>query len=140
MSDRVWTLKQLNDVHTLPKGKAGGIRNEPPWFWRIDPTGPVAFAVMPVDDWEVWVDARGHLCSSNGDPPEAVALAVILASKGMDSLAAMAATLVAASQDLELEALTHDSHGDREAACARSGEALGCRVSAAMLNRGRVQP
>jgi hypothetical protein len=74
------------------------------------------------------------------DIHEDVALPVILASRGMDSLEALAAAMLETGHCLELEAVTHDGHGDRETACIRSGEALGLRIAAAMLRRGTVKP
>lgn len=121
MTARVWTEAELDRVHPLPKGTADGIRNRPPWFWRVDQTGPVAFTVAPDDGCEVWVDAGGRLCSSDGDPPADVALAVILASKGLDSMEAMAASL---EDDADCE---DDLRADRY-----------LRKAAAMLRRGTV--
>jgi hypothetical protein len=126
MSARVWTREELDRVHPLPKGDMDGFGPRPPWFWRVDPTGPVAFSVCHSVDGEVWVDAAGRLCSSDGDPPWPVALAVILASQGLDSREAMA-----------------DEVGAYALAAGRDGRhdvASQLYDVASLVRRGRVEP
>ncbi len=128
MNTRQWTVEEL---------KAAG------WSWRIDIDGTVAAQADDKADGRfvqvVWVDPMGRLASSHGCvPPEAIALAVILASRGMDSLGTMADAL----DGLRRVSLQcgEDSPSDSEDAAVFSVEASAYAVGSAMLRRGTVQP
>ncbi len=136
MSARIWTREELDRVHPLPDG----------WGWKRDAlTGSwVAVALDDGDEWEAG-DTVGicggavHLeTASDFDPPPAhVALAVILASQGLDSREAMAA---------EFERRAKDNRARAERAFTASmeirqeGMADALDEAAAMLRRGRLQP
>jgi hypothetical protein len=134
---RQWTREALDAAHPLDG-----------WKWKHGHSGWYAEAIADTQQWNAGdvVSARGgQVCRLDANSeywpaPHDVALAVILASRGMDSLGAMAAAMLETGHCLELEAVTHDGHGDRETACIRSGEALGLRAAAAMLRRGTVKP
>jgi hypothetical protein len=88
MSARIWTREELDRVHPLPG-----------WRWHQSPFGGWhAVAVTDEAEWDSG-DVVDIVCgavrcrSENGDtglPPCHVALAVILASQGLDSREAMA--------------------------------------------------
>lgn len=144
MTARVWTVEELDWVHKLPDG----------WAWEIHGGKPRAMAAAPdppidcTGDWHVWVDDLGELASQaigprcyregetdHVDPPADVALAVILASKGLDSLGAMA-------DAMEREAAASDganarTNAQRSIAC---GIRQGLWSAIIMLRRGTVQP
>jgi hypothetical protein len=90
---RVWTVEELDLVHPLPDG----------WSWKYECDS--WWAVLgDEDDAErascfIWTDDRDRFGSAAGtlgchDAPADVALAVILASKGLDSMDAMARATV----------------------------------------------
>ena len=131
MTTRVWTREELDRVHPLPDG----------WSWELHETGPCAsrriehhsgcmkrvevkvvkgnmWALLRREDTELgeWVVA-----------PADVALAVILASRGCDSLAEMAGRLEADSR----KGAVHDWE---------RGYAAGLAFAAAVVRRGRVNP
>lgn len=97
---RLWTSAELDRVHPLPDG----------WTWGYRPGGAICARRELSGRYrhDVWVDGRciRSTCSMpmadpyHEDPPADVALAVVLASKGLDSYGAMAAAL-------EVEARNH---------------------------------
>jgi hypothetical protein len=120
MNVRVWTLEELDLAHPLPDG----------WEWSIasglgefDSTRPWAFGV---GDLGVELDLEGRVVANDGngkrfDPPADVALAVILASNGLDSMETMA---------FEVER--------RVSTSTLGGLLVAWRDVAAMLRRGTV--
>jgi hypothetical protein len=87
MTARQWTCEALDAAHPLPDG----------WIWCVAGEHIGALEVGgPFDPNEVWVDEHGFLATSEREPPADIAFAVILASRGVDSLGAM---------DVALEAL-----------------------------------
>jgi hypothetical protein len=92
---------------------------------------------------EIWVEDGSLLHNQPDgldDPPADVCLAVILASRGMDSLGAMAAELDRL-RDVELARIAPLADAGRHArAYHADGAAGGLRIAAAMLRRGTVQP
>jgi hypothetical protein len=83
MTDRIWTVEDLDRVHPIEDESDEG------WTWKLDEDGR-PFAVNG-DRARIMVDSLGRLCCDDIDGDNAnVALAVILASKGLDSLEAMA--------------------------------------------------
>lgn len=131
MTARVWTRKELDRVHQLPEG----------WAWELW-GGSKQVAITA--DRSQWATVRdGHLQSTDLCPDADVSLAVILASKGLDSLGAMAAELerraVAADRDAKKVAQYTATDGEVDAA-GYEGEAQGLRYAAAMLRRGTVAP
>jgi hypothetical protein len=118
---RQWTREELDRVHPLPDG----------WAWRQRPNGSwcATYAASGVR-CDVWVSAGSLIAMVEGateplnfDPPINVALPVILASKGLDSLGAMAAAM--------------DTEGDLNGS---SWAKVAYRWCAAMLRRGTVEP
>lgn len=132
---RKWTLDELEGTHPLPE--ADGLHILYPWAWRIDDSGPVAFEVGPAEPNEVWVDHHGCLASGDGEPPAAVAVAVIFAAHGMDSLSTMADELERRSQAARADAVANGDWSELLAA-ACDAEANVYREAAAMLRCGRV--
>ena len=117
MTARGWTREELDRVHPLPDG----------WAWRLWAGEPMACSgtlEIFADGDEVWGQGRE---SSMTALPCAVALAVILASRGCDSLAEMAGRLEADSR----KGAVHDWE---------RGYAAGLAFAAAVVRRGRVNP
>ena len=134
MSARVWTVEELDLVHHEVKRKG--------WTWALDdgrpfahlgPIDQVGTITVRVDEYR---DGVREICCERvvfaqdwpddtvrEDPDIDVALAVILASQGRDSLEAMA------------EALDTQALGTRSL-----GRSRGLRESAAMLRSGTVKP
>jgi hypothetical protein len=137
MSDRVWTVEELDIVHPLPKAEA--VRYRYPYAWRVDSDGPVAFEVGPSEPDEVWVDARGHLASATGEPPADVALAVILASKGLDSMEAMAREMDTKAGEMTERSRVGGGFSDTIHAAIAQGRAVQAVEDAATLRRGTVK-
>ena len=130
---RIWTIEELTRVHPLPDG----------WTWAAERVTAVR------GDWEVWLDDEGELCSwyepDGGsmlrcDPPADVALAVILASKGLDSLAAMADALDKMADTALSRIKPLVDAGRSERAYQADGDATGLRTGARMVRRGTVNP
>ncbi len=134
MNGRVWTVKELDRVLPLPEG----------WTWSIasglsefDPTRPWAFGV---GDRGVEVDADGAVSAQDGngrrfDPPAEVALAVILASQGRDSMEAMAEAMDGIARVIAASKVGQAAYdGAMECAAAATGRC------AEILRRGRVKP
>jgi hypothetical protein len=129
---RQWTREALDAAHPLPRG----------WYWRVDDDGADegdgyhVIAVDPSDhdpfnddDAEVWV-LDGGLESTRASIPVDIALAVILASLGMDSLGAMADAMKTRAEALRSGPIVSD---------ADFGESTGFRKCAAMLRRGTAK-
>ncbi len=125
MTARQWTREELDRVHPLPEG----------WAWRLWEGEPMACSgtlEVFADGSEVWGQGRESNMTSL---PVDVCLAVILASRGMDSLGAMAdAMAVKADESLALSCQAKDE-------CELH---IGCASAwldaAAMLRRGTVAP
>lgn len=124
---RQWTVEELNRVHPLPAG----------WSWADDDS--VGWHARHPGGYTVCIDDRDYVLAlwmgtTIVSPPRAVALAVTLASQGLDSREAMATAI---------EAL-----GTEWSPCAGSEVAVGwaeilrgqIRKAAEMLRRGTVQP
>lgn len=120
---RVWTIEELDSVHPMPEPDD----ETSEWSWRIDPAhGPEA---VDEDGARVYVDSIGRLCCDDIDGGDRrVALAVILASMGMDSYEAMAAAL--------------EKRGDMRMSIEPlwQGQGEGLHEAATMLRRGTVKP
>jgi hypothetical protein len=145
VSPRVWTAEELARAWPLPDG----------WAWRRCGDGSFyAVAVTSADTWDegdaVEVSGEGTglgACVRRVDrdlnvwpAPIAVALAVIGAHQGRDSVEALAREMDDRDRELGKVAIAEDHEQDREGACIAAGEALGFRRSAAMLRRGMVAP
>jgi hypothetical protein len=143
---RQWTRDALDAAH--PEVKAAG------WEWKHGGDKPTAIRAnydgdAGPGDWHVWVDECDTVCSmfyyrTGGsepyDPPTDIALAVALASRGMDSLGAMAAE-IDRLRDGELARIAPLADAGRhERAYHADGAAGGFRIAAAMLRRGTVNP
>jgi hypothetical protein len=94
MTSRQWTREELDRVHPLPDG----------WEWAeiLEPNicDQRWCAVYGDDDpGRVSVTVEGFVEVDGEDVPVAVALAVILASQGLDSLAAMADAMAMSDDD-----------------------------------------
>jgi hypothetical protein len=130
-ASRQWTREELDRVHPLPDG----------WEWGLDVYGhPYARDTV---GRTIEVD-HGNLLAltppsgDRFDPPGPVALAVILASQGLDSREAIADALAGfAGVSLQCEG---DSPAGSEDAAVFGAQASAYMVAAAMLRRGRVEP
>lgn len=115
MTARVWTVEELDRVHPLPDGWR--------WHWDIIGLRWVAQATDASFDAVVADGSTVHLRDGIDHrvypPPAAVALPVLLASKGLDSLGALA---------------------DALSECLPSASASERLWATAMLRRGRVNP
>lgn len=126
MTARQWTREELDRAH--PDVKAEG------WTWALWDNGktPVAMAADQ-SRWVVVVEGRLVCADEGGDlirPLASIALAVILASKGLDSLGAMAD---------ELDGFA--SHEGGDISTTPQDAASGAyRHAALMLRRGTVEP
>jgi hypothetical protein len=139
MTARQWTREALDAAH--PEVKAAG------WEW----------VRRPNDSWcarrwadgircDVWVSAGSLYAECAAPmaephdiaPPNDIALAAILASRGMDSLGAMAGALEGRAANADFDAAA--SLADEETSSNYDGEADGLRFAADMLRRGRVSP
>jgi hypothetical protein len=139
VAKRQWTKEELDRVHPLV-GWAWAYRANGSWCARNEENGRRR---------DVWVSGAGHLVAECSipmampysiDPPVDIALAVILASKGRDSLAAMADALEVAADADHRAAAESDSHGERDDANTLDGRASGKVEAAAMVRRGTVEP
>ena len=131
---RIWTIEELTRVHPLPEG----------WAWELWDDGKIPVAVARgVRRWVTIGDGRVVCADDDGPlfhPLAAVVEAVTLASKGLDSLAEMAAALdTRAETSLGKIAGLADA-GRHERAYHADGVACGLRESAAMVRRGKVNP
>jgi hypothetical protein len=129
VSLRVWTAEELARVWPLPGD----------WVWHSEP-GMDWFALHTPSMVMVFVDADGLLVTTSEAEPVAVALAVIGAHQGRDSVETLAREMDDRDRELGKVAIAEDHEQDREGACIAAGEALGFRRSAAMLRRGTVAP
>lgn len=133
MTARVWTREELDRVHKMRGG----------WEWVHDSERQWhAMRVGRDGDWHVWVDECDTVCSmwlaGAYDPPADVALAVILASKGLDSYEAMAAAMEQRAEYFDDGARRVNRSGQTRAANLASAQSM--RTCAEMLRRGTVQP
>ena len=82
MTARVWTCEELDRVHPLPEGWT--------WeWWEREQAWAICRAVG--GGWMYFdADGRPHTDVFAGDPPREAVLALCLASKGLDSMEAMA--------------------------------------------------
>jgi hypothetical protein len=136
MSARVWTREELDRVHPLPDGWTWARELDDPLFARGPYGSSVSVCRESGDVVSVIYDEQGRF---NHFPPALVALAVILASQGLDSREAMADALdrraVAADRDADVSGRHRDGEADSAGyAC----EAQALRYAAAMLRRGTV--
>jgi hypothetical protein len=114
MSDRVWTLEKLNEVHPLS--------DDDGWEWIEDLGVRGGWLAASDEGRVVCVLMDGRIRFGNmDDVPDRVALAVIMMSRGADSLEAMAAEV--------------DRIGDETRPARRL-----FRQIARMLRRGTVAP
>jgi hypothetical protein len=128
VSARAWTRAVLDRAHPLPAG----------WTWQESQAncgGAVWCALfdgerLDLDDASCFVWPDGTV-SIDGDVPWYVALAVILASQGLDSREAMAK---------ELDDRVAKSLPRAEGSPYHEGLLTGYACSAMMLRHGRVQP
>jgi hypothetical protein len=139
---RQWTREGLDRVHPLPDG----------WEWTQHYVNGdlVWHALHHWDEDDEAAEATCFVWPDNsvdveGDVPLSVALAVILASQGLDSREAMAAAMDSdeATARANAAALADASRGEPDLyvdAMRAVGCAEGFRHAAAMLRRGRVQP
>ena len=126
---RVWTLEQLIDVHPLP--------DDDGWEWIPDTGVRGGWLAASGDGRVVCVLMDGRIRFGNmDDVPDRVALAVILMSQGLDSLATMTAKLEDWQRQAEREADTQTLI--RMARCEGQAHAWG--EAAVMLRRGTVAP
>jgi transcriptional regulator GlxA family with amidase domain len=131
MTTRVWTKEKLNEAHPLPKSKDGSTSS---WMWELDGEPPTWDATLTDYSDSVFVCDDGTLGSMSGEPPADVALAVILASKGLDSMEAMA-------REVERFAGIVRATGDDDRSAVLAGrERSRLREVAEMLRRGTVKP
>lgn len=133
MTDRVWTLDKLAEVHPLPHGWAWGQTNAngvPTWCARLDDE----------DECEVscFVWPNGNTVNDAAEAPIAVLLAVILASKGLDSFEAMADALDGKAKSARLAGLAAHKSSKRASGYREEGKWASLHEVAAMLRRGRV--
>lgn len=135
---REWTREELDRVHPLPEGWAWARRLNGSWFARHFANGARC---------EVWVSAGSLIAAVYGaaepesiDPPVDVALPVILASKGLDSLGEMADEMALEAAKAKERARTHRLNRQTAMAYSNDGQQSGLTAAAAMLRRGRVQP
>jgi hypothetical protein len=134
MTTRVWTREALDAAH--PEVKAAG------WMWRANAiTGWDAVRFDEIGRLVGRVSAnRTCVFATLNNLPSDVHLAVILASRGMDSLGVMAAKM-------ETEAATHRTMAGmaldaRKPTVAQCAELMAdvYDSAAAMLRRGTVAP
>jgi 3-oxoacyl-ACP reductase-like protein len=139
MSARVWTREELDRVYPLPDG----------WAWARLPSGAWC-ARRTANGARSTVFVRGGtLCAECSvpmaaafdiDPPDDVALAVILASRGLDSREAMAdAAATRASTHREMARMALADGKPTVSQCAEL-MASAFDEDAAMLRRGTVEP
>ena len=131
MIARVWTVEELDQVHPLPKG----------WVWRVRAGGLRAvrtgMVLRTVCVGENGLTTVGDMSDTHETPPE-VALAVILASKGLDSNEALAAAMGKRAHRAEMKA-------EQSGPCTED-EMMWCvrqetwARAAAWLRRGTVKP
>jgi hypothetical protein len=135
MTTRQWTKEELDRAHPLV-GWAWAYRANGSWCARNEENGRRR---------DVWVSGVGHLVAECSvpmgmpysiDPPSDIALAVILASKGLDSLAAMARSLDDFAAFVRKDADSSRLHV--KATCVAQAELS--EAVAAMLRRGTVKP
>jgi hypothetical protein len=126
---RQWTREELDRVHPLPE--ADGFHILYAWEWCVAGPHVSAREVDTSEPNEVWVDGNGNLASSEGEPPASVALAVILASRGMDSREAMAAAMDTVAERVKAAPIASEE---------MRGRAWQATAAAMMLRRGRVAP
>ena len=121
MSARVWTVEELDQVHPLPDG----------WRWVEEDFAWTA-------TWHgltgVGVEASGHMAGMDGAPRDVV-LAVILASKGLDSNEALADALDDATRAVRFE----NVYGDPTEVAGLDGEAAAFEHAAELIRRGTVK-
>jgi hypothetical protein len=130
-----WTIEDLDRVHPLPAG----------WRWAKDSEG----------DWCAWLGARWVSAPGGAlfwdDPslppdnevmciPSDVALAVILAGKGLDSMEAMAREMDDRADEMAKRSQVGGGFSDSIHAATASGRAVQAAEAAAMLRRGTVKP
>lgn len=151
MSARVWTREELDRVHPFSDE-----RKREGWVWAM--LGGGHWCARNRSDY-VWVDARGVLVTKCTEfvpagvfaPPADVALAVILASNGLDSREAMAAAMDSMASKAGRRSLLAGGwedpepgeehvNEDSEAESLYAGMADGFVAAAKMLRRGTVQP
>jgi hypothetical protein len=128
MSDRVWTIEELDRVHPLDG-----------WAWAFD--DQVGWYARTMHgNATVCIDLQGEVLALWGgtekiSPHRNVALAVILVSKGQDSMKAMADKLADVAKDNRARAdrAYTDTHAARVEGMADAYEDV-----AAMLIRGTV--
>lgn len=139
---RVWTEEELDRVHPLPEGWLWSKRGLDTWCARKAGGG----------GWmDVWVagraDAEPALLTEcvlpigipkPFMPPIDVALAVILASKGLDSREVMVAEMRRLAHRAEMKAERSPSCSEQEAEWA--WQQATWQEAAAMLQRGMVKP
>jgi hypothetical protein len=137
MTARQWTREALDAAHPLDG-----------WKWKHGHSGWYAEAIADTQQWNAGdvVSARGgQVCRLDANSeywpaPHDVAMAVILASRGMDSLGAMAAAAGGWAGDADAQAHAADI-GNRPRDSARhDGEGAAFERCAAMLRRGTVKP
>jgi hypothetical protein len=132
MTARVWTREELDRVHPLPEG----------WAWHWDTTDEhweaLTFSGYFDEDGERvadgWCYVENDIPYNDGGTVQVV-LAVILASKGLDSFDAMARAMETAANDNARRAATAftDEHAARVEGMADAYE-----ESFKMLRRGTV--
>jgi hypothetical protein len=134
MTARVWDVDELNRVHLLPDGWR--------WMWLTEYGLWCARYEDDSGGWaEVWVEGGALAYSEHlAECPADVALAVILASQGRDSLDALADAMVR-HRDAAARA---ESRCRRTKKHARANQHVGkweaFDLARAMLRRGRVEP
>jgi hypothetical protein len=142
MSTRQWTREALDAAH--PEVKAAG------WEWIIEDGRPVAVeklldgrfhpARIDIRTWPSEDNEHEHLHCEKRPPPPSVALAVILASRGMDSLGGMAdAMTTEATTHRTMAGMALDARKPTVAQCAELMVEVYDKA-AAMLRRGTVDP
>lgn len=126
---RQWTITELNRVHPLPGG----------WWWQINRLATGGIEAVS-EDSRVFVGA-GNLClNGRRGTDTGVIEAVILASKRLDSFAAMAWALEDKAEASIGRIAPLAEAGRHERAYHEDGHATGLRSAAAMLRRGTVAP
>lgn len=129
MSARVWTVEELDQVHPLPEG----------WVWikSVDASGRW---IADNGDACVEVDAHGRLTTSDVDGEDRdVVLAVILASKGLDSTEALAKALATLADEMGKRSQVGGGFSDALHAATARGRSVQAAEDAEMIRSGRVK-
>ena len=143
MNTRIWTIEELNRVHPLPEEWAWGLSGQEPYASKVNSR------IVRVTNGRIrQIERVGGKWLLDVDIESDVALAVLLACKGLDSLAAMDMTDLPEPKprrpfdDSDAErakaGLPHYQESDRDYLKNNNDLAVAL-LDAYMIRRGRVK-